>query len=141
MSKELAQMAAKQAAIREAVEKLQEEIGESNGQGGGNMKKIGDLMEETETDLVNKQITNETLMRQQEILTRLLESEKAEREREKDDKREATEATEQFSRNPNTFFEYNKQKDQEIELMRTLPPAFNSYYKLKVSEYFNQIEK
>lgn len=141
MSKQLAQMAAKQAAIRKAVEKLQEEIGESNGQGGGNMKKIGDLMEQTETDLVNKQITNETLLRQQEIVTRLLESEKAEREREKDEKREATEATEQLNRNPNEFFEYNKQKNQEMELMRTLPPAFNSYYKLKVSEYFNQIEK
>lgn len=141
MSKELAQMAAKQAAIRKAVEKLQEEIGESNGQGGGNMKKLGDLMEQTETDLVNKQITNETLMRQEEILSRLLESENAEREREKDEKREATEAIEQISRNPNVFFEYNKRKDQEIELMRTLPPAFNSYYKMKVSEYFNQIEK
>ena len=141
MSKELAQMAAKQAAIRNAVEKLQEEIGESNGQGGGNMKKIGVLMEQTETDLVNKQITNETLMRQEEILTRLLESEKADREREKEEKREATEAVEQLSRNPNVFFEYNKRRNEEIELMRTLPPAFNSYYKLKVSEYFNQIEK
>ena len=141
MSKELAQMAAKQAAIRKAVEKLQEEIGESNGQGSGSMKKLGDLMEQTETDLVNKQITNETLLRQQEILTRLLESERTEKEREKDEKREATEVVEQFSRNPNTFFEYNKRKDQETEWMRTLPPAFNSYFKLKVSEYFNQIEK
>jgi hypothetical protein len=141
MSKQLAQMAAKQAAIRAAVEKLQEEIGESNGQGGGNMKKLGDLMEQTETDLVNKQITSETLMRQQEILTRLLESEKAEREREKDEKREATEGIDQLSRNPNTFFEYNKRRNQEIELLKTLPPTFNSYYKLKVSEYFNKIEK
>ena len=141
MSKQLAQMAAKQAAIRAAVEKLQEEIGESNGQGGGNMKKLGDLMEQTETDLVNKQITSETLMRQQEILTRLLESEKAEREREKDEKREATEGIDQLSRNPKTFFEYNKRRNQEIELLKTLPPTFNSYYKLKVSEYFIQIEK
>jgi len=141
MSKELAQMAAKQAAIRSAVEKLQDEIGESKGQGGGNMKRIGDLMEQTETDLVNKQITNETLMRQEEILTRLLESEKANREREKEDKREATEAINQLSRNPNEFFKYNKRKEQEIELMRTLPPSFNSYYKLKVTEYFNQIEQ
>lgn len=141
MSKQLAQMAAKQAAIRKAVEQLQEEIGESNGQGGGNMKKLGDLMEQTETDLVNKNITNETLMRQEEILTRLLQSEKAEREREKDEKREATEATDELSRNPTEFFEYNKRKNQEIELLRTLPPAFNSYYKSKVSDYFNQIEK
>jgi hypothetical protein len=80
-------------------------------------------------------------MRQEEILTRLLESEKANREREKEDKREATEAINQLSRNPNEFFKYNKRKEQEIELMRTLPPSFNSYYKLKVTEYFNQIEQ
>jgi hypothetical protein len=141
MSKELAQMAAKQAAIRKAVEELRDEIGESNGQGGGNLKKLGELMEQTETDLVNKNITNQTLLRQQEILTRLLESEKAEREREKDEKRESTEFTDEISRNPNSFFEYNKRKEQEIELLRTLPPTFNNYYKLKVSEYFNKIEQ
>lgn len=141
MSKELAQMAAKQAAIRKAVEELRDQIGESNGEGGGNLKKIGDLMEQTETDLVNKSITNETLLRQQEILTRLLQSEKAEREREKDEKRESTEFTDEISRNPNSFFEYNRRKEKEIELLRTLPPSFNNYYKLKVSEYFNKIEK
>ena len=141
MSKELAQMAAKQAAIRQAVEQLQEKIGESNGSGSGSLKKLGELMEQTETDLVNKQITNQTLLRQQEILTRLLQSEKAEREREKDEKREATEFTDEISRNPNTFFEYNKIKEQEIELLITLPPSFNNYYKTKVSEYFNKIDK
>ena len=143
MSKELAQMAAKQAAIRKAVENLQEQIGEgTSGDGGaGELKKLGELMEQTETDLVNKQITNQTMLRQQEILTRLLQSEKAEREREKDEKREATEFTDQISRNPKSFFEYNQRKEKEIELLKTLPPAFSNFYKTKVSEYFNQIDK
>ena len=141
MSKELAQMAAKQAAIRKAIEELQQEIGESNGNGGGNLKKIGELMEKTETDLVNKQLSDLTLMRQKEILTRLLQSEKAQREREKEEKREATEFTDEINRNPKTIFEYNKRKEKEIELLKTLPPSFNSFYKLKVSEYFNELEK
>lgn len=143
ISKELAQMAAKQGAIREAVQRLQEQIDQEgkNGKGGAkSLKELQRLMEQTETDLVNKQITNETILRQNEILSRLLESEKAEREREKDEKREATEFTEELFRNPNQFFEYNKRKEQEIELLKTLPPTFNPYYKSKVSEYFNQIE-
>jgi hypothetical protein len=37
-------------------------------------------------------VTQETLIRQQEILTRLLNSEKAELEREKEEKRESNEA-------------------------------------------------
>jgi len=143
MSKELAQMAAKQAALREAVEQLQEQIGngEGNAKEAGNLKKLGELMEKTETDLVNKQLTNETLLRQKEILSRLLESEKAEREREKDDKRESREFTDEISRNPNTIFEYNSRKEREIELLKTLPPSFNEFYKTKVSEYFNLIQK
>lgn len=140
MSRQLAKMAAKQAAIRKALEQMQEEIGQGNSNGGGNLEKIGKLMEENETDLVNKRISNETILRQQEILTRLLQSEKAEREREKDPKREAREFTDQFSRNPDDFFEYNRQKEKEIELLKTLPPTFNQFYKNKVTDYFNQLQ-
>lgn len=141
MSKELAQMAAKQAAIRQALQQMQEQLeGEGNG-GGGQLKKLGELMEQTETDIVNKRISNETILRQQEILTRLLESEKAEKEREKEEKRESKEFTEEFVRNQNNFLEYNKRKEKEIELLRTLPPSFNNFYKRKVSEYFNNIEQ
>ena len=141
MSKELAQMAAKQAAIRRSLEKMQEEIGESGGTEGGNLKRMAELMEQTETDLVNKSITNETLLRQQEILSRLLQSEKAEREREKEEKRESREFAEEINRNPNTFLEYNRRKEREIELLQTLPPSFSPFYKSKVTEYFNKIEK
>jgi hypothetical protein len=138
MSKQLAQMAAKQSAIRKAIQEMQDEIGKGR-EGGGSLDKLQEMMEETETDLVNKQITNETILRQQEILTRLLQSEKAEREREKDEKREAVEFTDEFSRNPKSFFEYNRRKESEIELLKTLPPSFNNFYKSKVTEYFNQI--
>ena len=99
------------------------------------------MMEKTETDLVNKQITRETIRRQEEILSRLLESEKAEREREKDKQRKSTEFTDEIYRNPNEFFEYNNRKEQEMELLKTMPPSFNSFYKNKVSEYFNQVEQ
>lgn len=141
MSKEIAQMAAKQAAIRRSLEKMQEQMGESNSGGSGSLKKLAEMMEQTETDLVNKSITNETLLRQQEILSRLLESEKAEREREKEQKRESKEFTQKINRNPNEFLEYNRRKEREIELLQTLPPSFSPFYKGKVTEYFNKIEK
>ena len=41
------------------------------------LMRLSDKMEETEIDLVNKNITTETIKRQEEILTRLLESEDA----------------------------------------------------------------
>jgi hypothetical protein len=49
-------------------------------------------MDKIETDLVNKRLTKEMLKRQQQILTRLLEHEKAEREREQDEQRQAESA-------------------------------------------------
>lgn len=140
LSKQLAKMAAKQAAIREALQKMQEQL-EGEGEGGsGELKKLGELMEQTETDLVNKQISNATLRRQEEILTRLLESEKAEKEREKKQERESVEFRDEISRNPELFLEYKKLKEKEIELLRTLPPNLNPFYKRKVSEYFKTID-
>jgi hypothetical protein len=93
-------------------------------------------MEKTETDLVNKILNNETLKRQQEILTRLLESEKAEKQRELDEKRESNEGKIQNYSNPNQFLEYNKLKSKEVELLKTVPPSLKPYYKNKVNEYF-----
>lgn len=138
-SKELAQMAAEQEALRNELRKLAEEL-EKEGEGGGgkgDMKKLADLMEQTETDLVNRNITRETLRRQQEILSKLLEHEKAEREREMDNERESNEAKNQNFSNPAEFFEYKRSKQKEVELLKTVPPSLNSFYKGKVSEYFN----
>lgn len=140
MSKEFAQMAAKQAAIRKEVEKMAQEL---NGDGSGNGNKLNDIakeMEETERDLVNKQLTMESLKRQQDIVTRLLQSEKAERERDKDNQRKSNEATNPPVSTPMQFEDYQKRKAKEIELLRTLPPALKPYYKGKVNEYFNKLD-
>jgi hypothetical protein len=88
-SKEFATNGRKQAALRNALRELQKEKQEQ-GKGDKALDEIMDGMNKIETDLVNKRLTNEMLKRQQEqILTRLLEHEKAEREREQDDQRQA----------------------------------------------------
>ena len=97
-------------------------------------------MEQTEQDLVNKRLTEETLKRQQDILTRLLESEKAERQREQDEKRESNEAKDQDYRNQSQFEEYKKLKMREIELLKTIPPSLNPFYRNLVNSYFQNIE-
>ena len=140
-SKQLSELAAQQEALRRELQKMGGEMDKSGKSGNGELKKIADNMEKTETDLVNKRITQETLNRQQEIMTRLLEAEKAEREREQDEKRQSNEAKNQDNRNPNSFIEYNLLKQKEAELLKTVPPALNSFYKTKVNEYFNTFEK
>jgi hypothetical protein len=140
MSQELAKTAAQQAALRQQLQKLSQEL-QKNGKGNTKgLDQLGQMMEENEKDLVNKNITRETLKRQQEILTRLLEAENAEREREMDEKRESKEAKNENYSNPATFFEYKRQKQKEAELLKTVPPSLNPFYKNKVSDYFNNIE-
>lgn len=139
-SEQLAKMAAQQQAIRNAMSQLEKEMNK-NGQ-GGNSNQINQLkkeMEKTEADLYNKNITQETINRQKEIMTRLLEAEKAAREREFDDKRESKSAEESFDKPNLRFEEYKKEKMKELELIKTVPPNLNQYYKDKVNQYFKQI--
>jgi hypothetical protein len=93
-------------------------------------------MEKTETDLVNKNLTSETMRRQQEIMTRLLEAEKAERERDQDDKRESNENKNEFNRNLLEFQQYMQQKNAENELLKTSSPELKPFYKNLVEQYF-----
>jgi hypothetical protein len=112
-----------------------------NGQ-GGNSNEINQLkkeMEKTESDIYNKKITQETLNRQQEIMTRLLETEKAAKERELDEQRTSKQGVDQNDNSKSKFEEYKKEKLKELELIKTVPPNFNPYYKEKVNEYFKQI--
>ncbi|MGD9494415.1 MAG: hypothetical protein AB7V36_13790, partial [Bacteroidales bacterium] len=133
-SEQLAKMAAQQEAIRKAMQQYQQQMNSEGGNGSALNKIIND-MEKTEEDLVNKRITNETINRQKQIETRLLESEKADIEREKDPKRQSEEAKIFNNGNPMTFFKYNSLKRNSSEILKTVPPNLNSYYKQKVNEY------
>lgn len=138
-SEQFAKMAAEQEAIRRAMQEAMQKMQKNGGKNPGG--DIAEKMEETETELVNKVITQETIKRQQEILTKLLESEKAEREKELDEKRQSNEAKITNFSNPNLFLEYKRIKEQELELLKTVPASLNPYYKNKVSTYFNSFTK
>ena len=139
-SEGFARMAAQQEAIRRMMDQYQDQMKE---QGMGNSKEIKEMMEQmetTETELVNKIITQQTIDRLKEIETRLLKHEKAELKREQEEKRESREGKDINNRNPEDFLEYNKLQDKEIELLRTVPPDLRPYYKEKVNQYFYQFE-
>ena len=94
-----------------------------------------------ETDLVNKRLNSETMRRQQEILTRLLEHEKAEREREIDQQRTSNEGKTLPSVNPARYFDHQRRKAREAELLRTVPPGLKPYYRDRVNAYFGTFDR
>jgi len=139
LSKELAETAAQQESLRRKLQDLANELNKQGNNFGNDFKKIADDMERTEEDIVNKRITHETIKRQQDIMTRLLESERAMREREFDEQRKSNEAKDEEISNSLQFLEYKRKKEKEVELLRTIPPALQPYYKNKVNDYFNLI--
>lgn len=141
MSEELAKMAARQEMIRNALKELENEMGQDGKKAGSNLGKLAEKMEKTEEDIINRQITQQTIERQQEILTRLLEAEKSVRERETEERRESEVAKQQNVSIPPSFSKYLKQKEKQIELLKTVPPNFTQYFKQEVGDYFKKIEK
>ena len=141
MSEELAKMAAQQEYIRNELGKLNQSENKDGKGSLGDLDRAMDKMEETQKDIVNKMITQETMKRQADILTRLLEAEKAERERDQEEQRQSEQAKNYVHRNPNGFEEYKMLKQKEVELLKTVPPSLSPYYKKKVDDYFQNIEK
>ncbi len=141
IDEQLARLAAQQQAIRQQMQKYSEELKNEGKWKNENIKKLIKDMKKTETDIVNKRITNQTIRRQKEILTRLLKSEKAEREQEMDNKRESREAKNLKLSKHNKLNEFKKIKSNEIELLKTIPPTLKPFYKNKVNDYFYNFAK
>jgi hypothetical protein len=138
-SKEFAEMAARQAALRKALREKQKALQEQ-GRGSKELQEAIDQMNKTEIDLVNKRLTNETQKRQEEILTRLLEHEKAEREREQDNQRKSESAKNYERPLPPSLEEYLRKREAEIELYRTVSPALKPYFKSLVESYYQSLK-
>lgn len=137
MSEQIARMAAEQEIIRSQLQKYLSEL-KAEGIDAQGLNDVVKDMEMTEREIINKMINQETIERQERILTRLLQSEKADMEREKKKTRESIEAKEYKISNPKENFEYKEKDYMERELLRRINPKLREYYRQKVQEYFNK---
>jgi len=138
-SKEIAKMAYEQGEMRKALQRMRQEM---NKDGSGNGNILNDLIkdiEKMENDLLNQNVDGNTFKRQQEIMTRLLESEKAMQERGFSEKRESNSGKNDNNSNHIDFIEYTKRKNAEIELIKSVPVGLRVYYKNLINEYFNSV--
>ena len=109
-----------------------------DGKGLGNqLNPLIKELEEQEKSIINRNINKDLINRQKEILTRLLESEKAMMERGYEEKRESKSGKDVDSSNKIRFDEYNKTKLKEIELLKSADPSLRLYYKERANQYFN----
>ncbi|HEX6891835.1 MAG TPA: DUF4175 family protein [Chryseolinea sp.] len=139
LSEELAEMAAEQERIRKALQEMQEQMQENMKDGKLPGGELPSKMEQSEMDLVNKQLTDQLIKRQQEIVTRLLEAEKSMREQDMDEERKGETAKDYEKEIPKAFEDYLRLKEKEVELLKTVPPKLYPYYKKEVNEYFKRV--
>lgn len=136
-AKELLDLAKEQAQIRKQLMELRDEIGK-NGE-KGKIDNLAKDMEENERDIINNRITQETIDRQKDILTRLLEAENSNRDQDKDKARQSIEWKFELNNVSKEFLEYQQQQKAQQELLKTTPVQLTPFYKKKVNRYFNTL--
>ena len=139
MSEQLAKMAAQQEMIRRMMQEYGQKMKESDAGNTKLAKEIEQLqrqMEQTEQDIVNRTITQQTIQRQQQILTRLLEHEKADMQREKEQRRESREGKDIYAPSAQELDQYEQLKKSNVDVFRRSVPSMTDYYKRKVADYF-----
>ena len=139
MSEQLAKMAAQQELIRQMMQEYGQRMKESDASNTKLAKEIEQLqkqMEQTETDIINRTISQQTINRQHQIMTRLLEHEKAEMQRRKENKRESNEGKDIFSHSPSDIIKLQKIKSDLNDVFLHSAPYMSEFYKNKVNDYF-----
>jgi hypothetical protein len=138
-NEDIVKMAAQQSQMRERLKEMREELNEDGSGAGNELNDVIEELDQLERDLLNGNVGSDYLRRQQDIYTRLLESEKAIRERGYSEEREANEGKNTENSNLIEFTEYNRKKNAEMEFLRSMPIGLQVYYKTLVNEYFNSV--
>lgn len=136
-AEQLARMAQQQAALRKQLQELNSLLN-SKGMSeiAKELREIQEEMDKNETQLVNRKLGSDLLLRQREILTRLLEAEKAVREQQQDDKRSSNTAKEINRPVPAELEKRMKEHQMLNEQYKTTPPVLKPYYQKIVDDYY-----
>lgn len=136
MSEEFARMAAEQEMIRHSMQQMLDEMKRNGQLGDDGLNQIIQDMEVLEEDLVNKRVNRQTIERNQQILSRMLESERAQERRDQDEQRRSNEYRGSgFDRQVDELF-YQEQLRKNQEFLRQNPIQYQPYYQLKINEYY-----
>jgi hypothetical protein len=139
MSEQMAKMAAEQEAIRKMLQEYSDQLKSMGELDSKILNELMQQMEQTEKDLVNKRFDLQMMKRQNDIVVRLMESEKAELEREKDENRTSRTGKVINKSNPEDFFKYKRNTTTTEEIIKSIPPVFNNFYRQKVNKFYLEL--
>jgi Mg2+ and Co2+ transporter CorA len=132
----------KMLAKQEVLKKMMQDLKNSGNTGTKTMeylKQIEKMMNETENELINRNINPTTIERQQKILDKLLEVESSEREKDKDKERESNESKEHKVSVPEYFNDKKMNKNSLKEDLEIGNLKLIHYYNELYNQYINTI--
>jgi hypothetical protein len=142
---EAARLAKEQSAIQKSLDQLQKEAQASTEQKTllGDLGKIGEEMKEVIKNLEQNDANQETLKKQERILSRLLDASKSMRERDFEKKRKAQTGTQIVRRSPKdldleTLSGKNKLHE---DLLKALEQGYSKDYQDLIRKYFEELQK
>lgn len=140
MEARMRQLAGQQEALRKQLHEMSRNP-QLNGKALGDLKRIAEQMEETVRELESRRGSRRTSERQQQILTRLLESTRAMQEREKDDKRESRSADDVARESPSELPKSEQIDRLRRELIRALDAGYSPDYEELIKRYFDLLQE
>ncbi len=134
-------LAAQQRAIQDALNTLRDELAQQRREMLGDLGKIAGDMRETARELAQRRIAPQTLMRQRQILSRLLDAQRSMRERGKSKKRQARTGEDVAYRGPGSLPANLGEADNPLRrLMRdALKEGYSAEYQALIRRYFENL--
>jgi hypothetical protein len=104
------------------------------------LKQADQLLDRVREDIIRNNISDNTVRRQQQILTRLLEAENAENEREFEEKRKSETAEKQRISETAKYFDNYISNDKFEERLLRQKLNLNRFYQQKYQSFINQLD-
>ncbi len=140
---ELARLAAQQETIRKSLEQLAKEFEQSEARDRvlGNLNQIANEMKSVVKDMGGKNIKQETIRRQQQILTRMLDASRSIHQQNYDNRRVAKAGTNVTGKSPAALNLTNPSSEQEQQLLRLIRRNFPPEYQKVILRYYQLLKK
>ena len=137
-SEQLGKMLAEQEMFQQLLNDLQNNSG-SGKEFTKQIDEIKKLLDKNKRDIVRNEIDQSTLNRQKEILTKMLEADKSDKEREIDEQRKSNEAFKYLTREPNDILEKYNSENNFNDILNKSTLKLNYFYKNKYLKYIKEL--
>lgn len=140
---EIARLAARQEMVHKSLEQLARESEQPQARNRvlGDLNEIGKQMSDVIKDMRNRNITLETIRRQEKILSHLLDASRSIRERNYDNRRVAKAGKDVITVSPGRLNLSNAGSEREQELLKLIRENFPPEYQKIILRYYHLLQK